>query len=180
MGTAGMIEVTRYAPVRIVLVGIGRMIIGAIPLALGALIIFATTRTPTAAPSAADPPPWLFAVIAALFLFVGLAIFLGGIGRIVSAFARNCHLAAGPEGIALRLPVPGWFGRFRVREFLLRSSEIAELVHFTYRINGIPTSRELRIRPRQGALIKVPRYVFADSSEAIQVRLHEIMARRAP
>jgi hypothetical protein len=76
--------------------------------------------------------------------------------------------------------VPGWFGRFRVREFLLRSSEIAELVHFTYRINGIPTSRELRIRPRQGALIKVPRYVFADSSEAIQVRLHEIMARRAP
>ncbi len=179
MGIANMIEVTRYAPVRIIMVGLGRMIIGAVPLALAALIVVATT-TSTAAPSAADPPPWLFAAIAAFFLFIGLVIFSSGVGRIASAFARNCYLRAGPQGTALRLPVQGWFGRFRVREIQLRWSEIGELVHFTYRINGIPTSRELRIRPRTGALIKIPRYVFSDSSDALQDRLHQIMARRTP
>jgi hypothetical protein len=133
---AGMIEVARYAPVRIVLVGIGRMIIGAVALALGALIVFITTRAPAAAPSAADRPAWLIPLIGAFFLFVGLAIFLGGVGRTLSAFARNCYLRASQEGIALRLPVQGWFGPFRLREFQLRWSEIAELVHFTYRVNA--------------------------------------------
>jgi hypothetical protein len=180
MEASGMIEVTRYAPIRIFLVGLGRMLIGAVPLALGTLIAFAVTHMPAAAPSAADPPPWLLALLAALFILVGLAILSGGVGRICSAFARNCHLRAGPGGIALRLPVQGWFGRYRVRDFALRWDEIGELVHFTYRINGIPTSRELRIRPRTGALIKIPRYMFSDSSDALQDRLHEIMARRTP
>jgi hypothetical protein len=173
----GMFEVTRYAPIRIVLVGLGRMLMGAIPLSLGALIAVAVSRTPAAAPSAADLPPWTLGLLSGLFLFVGLAIFSGGVGRICSAFARNCYLGAGAPGIALRFPVQGWFGRFRVQDVRLRWDEIADFVHFTYRINGIPTSRELRIRRRKGRDIKVPRYMFSDSTAVIQDRLDQMWAQ---
>ncbi|HEY6259633.1 MAG TPA: hypothetical protein VIY51_27975 [Xanthobacteraceae bacterium] len=171
-----MIEVTHYSPIRIVLVGLGRMLAGAVPLGIGAIFVVMATQMPVAEPSAADPPDWSLAVPAALFLFIGLALFLGGIGRICSAFARNCYLRAGRDGIALRLPVQGWFGRFRVREFNIRWGEIGQLVHFTYRINGIPTARELRIQRRDGTMIKVERHIFSDSTALVQNRLHEIMA----
>jgi hypothetical protein len=113
------------------------------------------------------------------FLLVGVLIFSGGIGRICCAFARNCYLRAGPQGMALRFPELGWFGRFRVREHAIPWREVARLVHFTYRVSGIPTSRELRVQLRNGKTIKIPRYFFSQPIELVEDQLREIMARAA-
>jgi hypothetical protein len=174
-----MADLASYAPARIALAGLGRTLIGAIPLAIAVLLAVVTSRMPAVPKSAADPPPWLFAAIGLFFLLVGVLIFSGGIGRICCAFARNCHLRAGPQGMALRFPELGWLGRFRVREYSIPWRDVTRLVHFTYRISGIPTSRELRIQLRNGKTIKIPRYFFSQPIELVEHRLREIMAQAA-
>jgi len=172
-----MVEVARYAPARVIVSGIGRLIAAAIVLGLASLIVFILIRGTTAPPTASDPPPWAFGVIAGLFGFFGLLLLAGAVGRVVSAFARGCCIWASPDGMVLRFPVRGWFGRFSVREFRWRWSSIRQLVHMTHKINGIPTSTELRIELTDGSRVKIERYNFSDSSAVIQERLLAIKAR---
>ena len=150
-----MTDIAGYAPVRIALAGLGRVLIGAIPLAMAVLLAVVTSRMPAVPKSAADPPPWLFAAIGVFFLLVGLAIFSGGIARVGCAFARNCYLRADAQGMALRLPELGWLGRYRMRELSLPGA--------TWRSWSISPIASAAFRPaaswrplRNGNTIKLP------------------------
>ena len=167
----GMQPVTRYAPVRIVLLGLVKAVFGLIVLGTGALVIWATAGGDMQPTKPGDMPHWWMYVVGAAFAFAGLAVFSGGLGKMVSAFARNCYFVAGPEGIAIRFPKQGWFGRFRVVEYDIRWDQIAQLVRFIHRVNLIPMSVELRIELKSGGRVTVERHYFSDSVKAIQQKL---------
>jgi hypothetical protein len=95
---------------------------------------------------------------------------------VVSAFAKDCYFRAGPDGIAIRLPVQGWFGRYRMTEYNFRWSEIKQLVHFTHSLNLIPISRELRIELEDGRTAVIQRHYFLANVKSLQQQLLTIRA----
>lgn len=164
-----MQDVASYAPIRIVLTGLWRLVFGGAFIFVAGVAAYAFLHGPP--PSSADPPIWLIALIPVFFGLIGAVAAASGIGRIASAFCRNCYLRGGPGGIAVRLPVRGWFGRFRVKTFAFGWDEIDKLIEFTHRINGIPSSHELRILLRNGRRLDIERCYFSLSSAALQERL---------
>ena len=92
----------------------------------------------------------------------------------VSAFARDCYFRAGLAGIALRFPVMGWFGRYRILQYDLSWEQIKQLVHFTHRVNLIPVARELRVELTDGKTVVVQRRCFSHSIRRIQAQLQAI------
>lgn len=170
---------TSYSPTRIFISGIWRILFSAPLLFTGSVLFFVAFRHPNAPPSAADPPMWIMAPIGFLFLLWGLMVFAGGVGRMISAFARNCFIAAGPPGVAVRYPIHGWFGRFSFSEHKLLWNDIRQIVLYTYRINGIPTTTELRLQIRDGSYIKINRNNFAASSKTLQGQLLALRAQFA-
>ncbi|HEY1735106.1 MAG TPA: hypothetical protein VGG12_00525 [Methylovirgula sp.] len=119
--------------------------------------------------------------VAIPFLFFGVTIFAGGVGRLISASARSCYIAAGPPGVAVRYPLHRAFGRFSVTEYKLLWSDIRQIVLYTHHVNGIPTTTELRLQLRDGSLIKIDRCNFSASSATLQkeiLALSEQAARR--
>jgi hypothetical protein len=171
-----MQSVTSYAPARIVLLGVARTIFGLLIGLMGALAIWAASAGEMNPTKPGDMPSWWMVVVGAALAFTGFCFVSGGVGRMVSAFARDCYFRAGPEGIAIRLPKQGWFGRFRLTEYRFRWDEIKQLVHFTHRVNLIPVSRELRIEPQTGKTVSIPRHYFSASVKAIQQQLLAIQA----
>jgi hypothetical protein len=123
-----------------------------------------------------DMPAWWMFLIGLVLAFVAFCIVTGGVGRMVSAFAEDCYFRAGPDGLAIRLPVQGWFGRFKMTEYSFRWNEIKQLVHFTHRINFIPVSRELRIELLDGKTITIKRHYFSASVKNLQQQLLTIQA----
>jgi hypothetical protein len=162
-------DVADYAPIRIVLTGLWRVVFGGAFIFVGGVAAYAFLHGP--APSSADPPIWVIALIPVFFALIGAPAVASGVGRIASAFCRNCYLRGGPAGIAVRLPVRGWFGRFRVKTFAFGWDEIAKLIEFTHRINGIPSNHELRIVLRNGSRLIIERCYFSLSSAVLQERL---------
>jgi hypothetical protein len=173
-----MQEVATCSPIRIVLTGLWRVMFGVAFIFIAAVAVYAFMHGPSSR-SSADPPMWLIALIPVFFSLIGAVAAASGIGRIVSAFARNCYLRGGADGIAVRLPVRGWFGRFRVTTFHFRWDEIDKLIEFTHRINGIPSNHELRIRLRNGRRLDIERCYFSLSSAALQERLLDLHPRAA-
>jgi hypothetical protein len=171
-----MQDVATYAPIRIILTGLWRVMFGGVFLLLAAVTVYAMLHAPR---SSADPPLWLIALIPVVFSLIGAAAASSGIGRMVSAFARNCYLRGGPEGVAVRIPVRGWFGRFRVMTFYFGWHEIDKLIEVTHRINGIPTNHELRIRLRNGQRLDIERCCFSLNSAVIQSVLLGLQPRAA-
>jgi hypothetical protein len=170
-------DVTTYAPVRIALLGILRLIFGLIVAVPAGLLIWIGPNGEAGAPrQPGDMPPWWMFFVGLVLGFVAFAIATGGVGRIVSAFAKDCYFRAGPDGIAVRLPVQGWFGRFRMTEYNFRWSEIRQLVHFTHSINLIPISRELRIELEDGKTAVIQRHYFSASVKSLQQQLVTIRA----
>jgi hypothetical protein len=176
LDASGMQSVTTYAPARIVVLGVMKAIFGVLVLGLGAIAIWATAAGDMAPKQPGDMPSWWMMLVGAVLAFVGFTILCGGVGRMVSAFARDCYFRAGPQGIAIRVPKQGWFGRFQLAEYRFRWEEIKQLVHFTHRINLIPVSRELRIEPQAGKTISIPRFYFSASVKNIQQQLSTIQA----
>ena len=84
--------------------------------------------------------------------------FPGGIGRMLSAFAQDCYLRAGPGGVFVRMPRQKIYGRYRVLYWHLEWPQIANIVDYTYRVNGIPMSRELQIRLQDRSRLAIPSY----------------------
>lgn len=173
LAATGMRSVTGYAPARIVLLGLVRTVFGLLILGMGALVFWATANGDMQPTRPGDMPHWWMFVVGAAFAFSGFALFSGGLGRMVSAFAPNCFFMAGPEGIAIRLPKQGWFGRFRIVEYRVRWSEIGQIVRFVHRVNLIPVASELRIYLASGTRIDIERHYFRLSVKAIQ---HELAA----
>jgi len=172
-----MQDVTTYAPVRIALLGLLRVIFGLIVAVPAGLLIWIGPNGEAGATRAAgDMPAWWMFLIGLVLAFVAFSIATGGVGRIVSAFAEDCYLRAGPEGISVRLPVQGWFGRYKLTEYSFRWNEIKQLVHFTHRINLIPVSTELRIELLDGKTVTIKRHYFSASVKNIQQQLLTIQA----
>ena len=176
----GMQPVTRYARARIVLLGLIKAVFGLMVLGMGALVLWVTAGGEMQPTKPGDMPHWWMYVVGAAFAFGGLALLAGGLGKMASALARNCLFMAGPEGIAIRLPKQGWFGRFRVVEYDLKWNQIAQFVRFINRVNLIPVSSELRIELNAGGTVAIARHYFRDSVKAIQQKLSVIASVACP
>jgi hypothetical protein len=177
---SGMLELTAYAPIRVALTGIWRVIFGLLLGVPAAFLVYMGPAGEAGAPRAAgDMPPWWMFVVGLGLSLVSLAFITGGVGRIVSAFTKKCYLRAGPDGMAFRLPKRGWFGRFRLVEYRFKWNEIKQLVYFTYRLNGIPTAHELRVEPQTGKTVAIERFYFSENSKNLQKQLLTIEAASA-
>ena len=174
---SNMQDVTPYAPVRIALLGFLRMIFGLIVAVPAGLLIWIGPNGEAGATRApGDMPAWWMFLIGLVLAFVAFCIVTGGVGRMVSAFAEDCYLRAGPDGVSIRFPMQGWFGRFKLTEYSFRWNEIKQLVHFTHRINFIPVSRELQIELVAGKTITIKRHYFSASVKNLQQQLLTIQA----
>lgn len=176
LDATGMQSVTVYAPARIVLLAVVRMIFGLLIGLMGAVAIWATWGGDMKPTKPGDMPEWWMYLVGAALAFTGFCFVTGGVGRMVSAFTKNCFFKAGPQGVAIRLPKQGWFGRFRIVEHNLGWNEIGQMVHVTHRANLIPVSTELRIELRTGKAVAIARHYFRDSAKAIQQKLMTIQA----
>jgi hypothetical protein len=174
--TLDLHDLTTYSPVRVFLSGLWWLAFGGILAVTLYALIYAMARTAAASHSAADPPRWLIYGVVLLFGLWAFSCLSGGVGRIISAFSKNCFFRAGRDGISVRLPVRGWFGRFRYAEYWIKWSEVKQVVHFTYRTNGIATSTQLRIRLQDGTRLSVPRMYFSANVKWLQEQLLTIQA----
>lgn len=173
---AGMEDVAAYAPVRIVLLGLVRIVFGLLIVGIGAVAVWAAAAGDTKPKNPGDMPAWWMYVVGAGFAFGGFCLLSGGVGRIISAFARDCYFRGGPGGIAVRFPKHGWFGRYKTVEYRPGWDNVKQLVHFTHRVNLIPVSRALHIELKSGGTIVIDRYLFSSSVKQIQRRLLAIQA----
>jgi len=173
---SNMQDVTTYAPVRIALLGIVRAIFGVLIALMGVATVWATAAGDTAPRQPGDMPSWWLLLVGLALGLGGIAIASGGVGRLISAFAQDCYFRAGPDGVAIRVPLQGWFRRFRLTEYNFRWSEINQLVHFTHSVNLIPVSRELRIELETGKTVIIKRYYFSASVKSLQQHLMTIQA----
>lgn len=173
---SNMQDVTTYAPVRIALLGIVRAIFGLLIALMGVVAVWATASGDSAPRNPGDMPSWWLMLVGLVLSFVGFAFVAGGVGRLISAFAKDCYFRAGPDGLAIRVPVQGWFGRFKLTEYDFQWSEIKQLVHFTHSVNLIPVSRELRIELESGKTVIIKRHYFSASVKSLQQQLATIQA----
>jgi len=168
-------DLTAYAPMRLALTGIWRVIFGLLLAAPAGVLIYVGPAGEAGAQRAAGDMPawWMFLVGLGLGVFA-LAMVTGGVGRVVSAFAQGCYLRAGTDGVAVRLPKMGWFGRFRIVEHAFRWEEIEQLFPLTRSVNLIPVARELHIRAIGGTEVVVERFYFQASVKRILEELNRI------
>ena len=174
---SGMRELTRYAPIRVALTGIWRVLFGLLlGVPAGLLIWIGPAGEQGAVRAPGDMPPWWMFLVGLVLAFIAFCFISGGAGRMVSAFARGCYFCAGPQGIAIRMPRRSWFGRFRLTEYNFKWNEIQQVVHFTHRLNLIPVSRELRIELNDGKTVVIERFYFAANVRSLQEELLTIEA----
>jgi hypothetical protein len=166
-----MHDLTAYSPVRVFLAGFWRLLFGAVIGFAACVLIVVVAQTAGEPRTAEDFPPWLGIVAGSLLGLGAVAVLSAGLGRMISAFARNCYFRAGREGISVRLPRQRWFGRFRVVEYWFKWNEVDRVVHFTYKTNGIPTATELRIHLNNGTRLTVDRMYFSADVWSIQYQL---------
>lgn len=169
-------DLTPYAPVRVFVSGLWRFLFGGVIGVCCYALAFALIKTADRPRSIADPPQWLIDGMGLLLVLMAVLALSSGLGRMISAFSRKCFFRAGRDGISVRLPKRGWFGRFRLAEYWIKWNEVDRLVHFTYRTNGIPTSTELRIHLKDGSKLRVERIYFSASPKHLQQALLAIQA----
>jgi len=180
-GDSDMVEVAHYAPVRVFLAGLGRLIFGGVFLTVCVVLFYIYLTERGALPSDRSTEEMVPALplVGAAFGLVALLILPGAIGRILSAFDRGYYIRGGISGVEICMPRRRWWGRYRRGTWRSRWEDIEKIVHYTSRINGIPSSQELRIYLVGGGRLRVERYVFAESVASIQRALLEIRARWA-
>lgn len=173
-----MQDLTSYSPIRVALTGIWRIILGALLAVPAGFIVYMGPHGEAGATRAPGDlgPVWFF-FVGLVLSFVALSFVLGGVGRMVSAFPRGYYFRAGVEGMAIRLPRQGWFGRFRIMEYQYRWEEIEQLIHFTRSVNMIPVARELHIRLYGGKEILIERFYFSASIKRLREELLRIKAQ---
>jgi len=172
-GSVDLRDITTYAPVRVFLTGLWRLLFGGVIAVCLYALLFALAQTAGQPASVADPPKWLIGLAPLILGLIALLCISSGLGRMISAFSTKCFFRAGRDGISIRIPKRGWFGRFRLAEYWLKWNEVDRLVHFTHKTNGIPTSTELRIYLVDKTMLRVERFYFSASVAQLQ---RELMA----
>jgi hypothetical protein len=176
LDASGMQDVTWYSPVRIALLGLIRIVFGAMLGFLAALVLWATAHGEFQPTKPGDMPHWWMYVVGSLMAFGAFAFATGGLGRVVSAFARGCYFRAGPDGLAIRLPKNRWFGLYRIVEHRLQWHQIKRMIYVIHRHNLIPMARELQIETYSGETVAVERHFFSDNIKTIQQKLLHVQA----
>ena len=172
-----MRDLTAYAPVRVALTGVWRVMLGSLlAIPAGMFIYFGPAGEPGAPSHPGDMPAWWMFLVGLGLGVVALGFMAGGVGRMVSAFARGCYFRAGAEGMAVRLPKQGWFGRFKLTEHAFRWEEIEQLTCLTRSFNMIPVARELHIRLYGGTEVTIERFYFSASIKRLQGELMSVRA----
>jgi len=165
---SSMQDVTTYSPIRVAMAGIRRVIFGALLAAPGvALVWIGPNGEPGATRAPGDMPAWWMFVVGLAFSIAAFCFITGGVGRVISAFVRDCFFRAGLEGMAIRLPKQGWFGRFKVMEYPYKWEEVERITPITRSINFIPIGSELNIRVFGGKEITIERYYFSSSAKKL-------------
>jgi hypothetical protein len=167
-----MVDVASYAPTRIFIRGLLRALIGWFCLGWGIAVFVAVFFVMEEIEGKVG-----LSFPAVLLLLFGLN-FPSGIGRMISAFAKNCYLRAGPEGIEARIPEYKLFGRFHILEYFIGWPEVESIVDFTRSLNLIKATHQLRIHRRDGTVLGLDSYLFSENILTIQQRLLAIQARR--
>jgi hypothetical protein len=173
---SNMHDVTKYAPLRVVLRGAVKAFFGLWVMGIGA-VAFGAALTSDHGPRQPGDTPWLMLIAGAALGIVGLAFLFGGLVWMAGGFARGCYLKAGPDGMAVRFPKHKWFGLFHVAEYQFRWDEIEEMIHFTRKVNQIPIGRELHIRLYGGKQVVIERCYFSASVRSILDHLSELRAQ---
>jgi hypothetical protein len=172
-----MQDLTRYAPIRVYLTGLWRVIFGLLLSVMAGAVLYVETSGESGARRApGDMPSWWLFLVGLVLAVVALAFLAGGVGRIVSGLCGDCYYRAGAEGISIRLPNQGWFGRFKLVEHSYRWEEIEQLISFTRYFNIFPVARELHIRLYGGTEVIIERFYFVASIKRIHSELLEIRA----
>ena len=175
---SSMRDLTTYAPIRVSLTGIWRVLFGLLWAVLaGVLIWIGPNGEAGAQQKPGDMPAWWMFVVGLGLAVVALLFIAGGVGRMVSALARDCYFRAGAEGMALRWPKMGWLGRFRMTELAFRWEEIEQIVYFTRSMNLIPVAREIHIRLFGGKEVMIERYYFAANAKRLATELTALQAQ---
>lgn len=163
------VDVATFSPARVLARGLLKTMAGA-PFLLLALFLVWFAFSQVEGDDRA-----IFLAVAAFVLLFALHV-PGGIGRMISSSAKGCYLRAGHEGIDAQIPRYKLFGRFAVVRYFITWNKVAEIVNFTYRLNGIPTTRELQIRLRDGTCLAIASWLFAEDIPVIQQRLLAVQA----
>jgi len=179
LDASGFQSVTRYAPVRIALLGMVRAFFGLLVAGMGGLALWVASAGEMTPKQPGDMPAWWMVLVGAGLSLVGLMILAGGLGRVLSAFASDCYFKAGREGIAVRLPRQRSFGRFSIEEHRMKWEDIEQITPRTIRVNMIPVAWELQIRQYGGKEITIKRYYFSASVKRMSEELAAIAARTA-
>jgi|HubBroStandDraft_5_1064220.scaffolds.fasta_scaffold127219_2 hypothetical protein len=163
-----LIDVATYSPDSIAIRGLLKIIFGLFFLIPAIFVIYLVFF---AFGDGSDRFVMLF-MVAPLLLF---ALHVpGGIGRLISASAKNCYLKAGPAGIAAQIPQYKLFGRFNISSYFVPWSDVTKIHDYTFRVNGIPTSHQLQIHLRNHKVLSLDSFLFAETIHDIQQRLLRI------
>ena len=175
---SNMQDVTAYSPIRVAMAGIRRVIFGALLAVPGvAFVWLGPNGEPGATRAPGDMPAWWMFVVGLAFSFAAFSILTGGVGRVISAFVRDCYFRAGLEGLAIRVPKQGWFGRFKVMEYPYKWEEVERIINITRRVNFIPVGSELNIRVYGEKEITIERYYFSSSAKKLCADFLAVRAR---
>lgn len=169
-------DLTRYARVRVFISGLFRTILGLVTALIPAVLIGAVLSGDIGPQKPGDLPHWALLLVGAVLSVVVVAIFIGGIVRMISAFAGGCYFRAGRDGLAIRFPRQRWFGRYTIPIYRYKWSEIEQIVHYRQTVNFIPITTSLHIYPRGGKRIEVDRMYFSKSTRQLQKELLALQA----
>ena len=176
---SNMQDVTTYSPIRVAMAGIKRVIFGALLAVPGVAIVvwIGPNGEPGATRAPGDLGPLWFFFVGLVLAFVAFCFIAGGVGRVISAFVRDCYFRAGAEGMAIRVPLQGWFGRFKVMEYAYKWEEVERIINITRSVNFIPIGSELNLRVFGGKEITIERYYFSSSAKKLCAEFLAVRAR---
>ena len=120
---------------------------------------------------------WGLMVMGVMPLGIGWGMFSGGVRTLRQNFSGDWLVAAGREGIALRVPGPSRAGSlwltYSVHDVVLPWADIRSFYPHVFKVNGIPMSRQLYIETADGRY-EVPGFLFTEPPADMAARIEAV------
>jgi hypothetical protein len=162
----GMTDVATRTSWKCLVRGLFSLFFGLVVLAVAALLLYLGLFKPDK-----EMPWWAFLIGFTLLFLFGWFSFTDGVRRLQEAFQGGCYLRAGPNGIALRVPGnPTWSSlrlTYRMMEAELPWSKIKQYHPWVRRVNGIPTSSQVRFELAGGGWYYIDMAYFRESRQQV-------------